>query len=115
MLMADLLGSHLTLIVVGLVLLGLGLALFVAAAVVARSMRVSVVLDDDGYRVFGAGVEESGRWADITKVTRGDGRLSFQRSDGTRVRLVVARAARADLDALGVDIARRLDANRGYR
>mgnify|MGYP000966872978 FL=1 len=49
------------------------------------------------------------------RVTRGSDRMTLHRKDGTRVQLVVARGAHADLDALGADIARRLDANRGYR
>lgn len=114
-LMAELLGSHLALTVVGLALLVLGLALFIAAWMLARSMSVEVVLDDDGYRVSGAGIAESGGWADVTKVTRGAGRISFHRADDSRVQLVLSRAAHADLDSLGEDIARHLDANRGYR
>jgi hypothetical protein len=47
-------------------------------------------------------------------VTRGRGRITMHRKDGTRVRLVVARGGQADLDALGADIAARLDVNRGY-
>ncbi|HRA05394.1 MAG TPA: hypothetical protein PKV13_02095 [Propionicimonas sp.] len=113
-LMAHLLAWHLVLALVGSLALLLGVALFVASLAMARSMSVDVVLDDVGYRVSGPGTEETGRWADISRVTRADGTLTLRRLDGTALHLVVSRSSVADLDALGADIARRLDADRGY-
>ena len=114
LLMADLLDRQLALTALGVVGVVLGLALFAAAWFLARSMRVEVVLDDDGYRLAGPGRVEKGTWAGIGKVTLGGSRITLHRKDGTRVLLVVARGGRADLDALGRDIAGRLDADRGY-
>ena len=114
LLMADLLDRQPALTALGVVGVVLGLALFAAAWFVARSMRVEVVLDDDGYRLAGPGRVEQGTWAGIGKVTLGASRITLHRKDGVRVQLVVARGGRADLDALGHDVAARLDADRGY-
>lgn len=114
MLMAHLLAWHLAPALIGALALLLGVALFAASWAVARSMSVDVVLDDTGFTVHGAGTDESGRWADINRVTRADGTLTLHRLDGSMLRLVVSRSSAADLDALGGDIARRLDADRGY-
>lgn len=113
-LMADLLDRNLPLTVAGLVVLGLGVVLFGVSFWVARAMRVEVVLDEAGYAFQGRDSAQSGRWADVRRVTRGADRISLFRADGTRVQLVVPRGRPADLDALGADIARRLDADRGY-
>ncbi|MFZ0531006.1 MAG: hypothetical protein WAL91_10785 [Propionicimonas sp.] len=114
-LMAQLLGWHLVLTVGGALALLFGVGLLVASWAIARSMSVDVVLDDNGFQVVGAGSNETGRWSDISRVTRSDGALGLYRRDGTVLHLVVARNSVADLDALGTDIAHRLDADRGYR
>lgn len=113
-LMAGLLDANVPLLVLGLVVIGLGFALLAAAAWVAWVTRVYVVLDDDGYLLQGRDSTESGKWSDVGRVTRGSDRITLHHKDGTRVQLVVSRSASADLDALGTDIARHLDANRGY-
>jgi hypothetical protein len=113
-LMAEVIDSALALVVIGLIVIGLGLALFGASVWVARTSRVHVVLDEDGYVIKGRDRTEAGAWKDVTRVTRGADRATLHHVDGTRVQLVVARGGEADLDALGEDIARRLDANRGY-
>lgn len=113
-LMAELLDRNLPLAVAGLVVLGLGVVLFGVSFWVARATRVEVVLDEQGYAIQGRDTAQSGRWADVRRVTRAADRISLFRADGTRVQLVVPRGRPADLDALGADIARRLDADRGY-
>ncbi len=113
-LMAQLLEANLPLLVVGLVVIGLGFALLGAAVWVARAARVHVVLDEEGYVLQGRDLTETGKWSDVGRVTRGNDRITLHHKDGTRVQLLVARSASADLDALGADIAQRLDANRGY-
>lgn len=113
-LMADLLGWPLPLTTLGLLVLLAGFGVFVAAWVVARSLRVEVVLDDQGYRIRGPRIAETGSWGDIGRVTRGDNRITIHHKDGTLAQLLVSRSGTADLDALGADFARRLDADRGY-
>jgi len=114
LMMADLLDRQLALTAIGVVGVALGLALFVAAWLLARSMRVEMVLDEDGYRLAGPGRPEQGTWAGVGRVTRGERGITLHRKDGTRLQLVVARGGVADMDALGKDIAARLDTNRGY-
>ncbi|MGV8907650.1 MAG: hypothetical protein ACOH1Y_01590 [Propionicimonas sp.] len=114
LLMADLLDRQPALTALGVVGVVLGLVLFAAAWLLARSMLVEVVLDDGGYRLVGPIHDGQGAWADISKVTLSASRITLHRKDGSRVQLVVARGGRADLDALGRDIASRLDADRGY-
>lgn len=114
MLMADLLDWPLLLTGFGLVVLVTGLAVYAAAWWLARSMSVDVVLDDHGYRIQGPRISEVGTWGEIGRVTRGDGRITIHRKDGSLAQLVVARGGTADLDALGADFAVRLDADRGY-
>jgi len=114
LLMADLLNRQAALTTLGVVAVVLGLALFGAAWWLARSMRVQIMLDEDGYRLVGPLRAEQGSWSQIGLVTRGQGRITLHRKDGSRVQLVVARSGVADLDALGADIAARLDVNRGY-
>jgi hypothetical protein len=114
LLMADLIDREVALTTTGVVVVVLGLGLFVASWLVARSMRVQVVLDEAGYRLEGAIRPDGGTWSGITRVTQGSDRLTMLRKDGSRLQLVVARGSRADLDALSADIAARLDDDRGY-
>jgi hypothetical protein len=100
---------------VGLVLLAGALALVLAALASTRRGGVRVDLDADGLRVAGSAGPEEITWADVVKVTRAPGRISLLRRDGSRISLVVPRGGGGDLDALGADVARHLDADRGYR
>ena len=115
LLMSHLQGWHLALMLIGTLALLLGVGLLAASLAMARSMSVDVVLDSEGYRVQGGGTNETGRWADVSRVTMSDGQLTLYGVDGSALRLMLARSSVADLDALGADIAKRLDADRGYR
>lgn len=114
LLMANLLDRQVTLTALGVAGLTIGLALFAAALLLARSMRVEILLDEVGYRLKSPVRADGGTWSEVSLVTRGASRITLHRKDGTRLQLVVARGGRADLDALGRDIASRLDADRGY-
>lgn len=113
-LMAELLDSNAPLLVLGFVVIALGLVLFGISVWVVRTMRIHVVLDEDGYVIQGRDATEAGKWADVGRVTRGNDRITLYHKDGTRVQLRVSHGDGSDLDALGDDISRRLDANRGY-
>ncbi len=113
-LMAELLDGNLALTVIGLVVLALGLALFGTSWWASRVTRVQVLLDDDGYSIEGRDSALSGRWSDVGRVTRGSDRITLYRADGHRVQLIVPSGHPSELDNLGADIIRRLDADRGY-
>ncbi len=113
-LMAELLDHNIALTVLGLVVVLMGLALFATSWWAARGMRVQVVLDEDGYAMQGRDSAQTGRWGDVRQVTRSHDRVTLYLADGSRVQLVVPRGRVDDLDALGTDIAHRLDAHRGY-
>jgi hypothetical protein len=114
MLMATLLEAGLPLTVIGLVVIGLGLGLFLASVWISGTMRVEVRLDEDGYAITARTTSQAGKWADVVRVTRGSDRITLHHKDGAGVQLVVARGRTDDLDALSSDIAARLDASRGY-
>jgi hypothetical protein len=100
--------------VAGWVLVVVGLGLFVAAWLAARRARVQVVLDDTGYRLDGPDGPSSVEWADVSRVTRAADRLVLYAKNGIVTELVAPTSSRADLDAIGADMARHLDASRGY-
>lgn len=99
---------------IGLVFLAIGLLLLAISIGVARRPGAAVVLDERGFRVVGPQGARAGTWDDIIRVSRATGRIILYRRDGGRVSLVVPKGGSADLNALGADIAARLDANRGY-
>ncbi|MEA4944417.1 MAG: hypothetical protein VB080_08255 [Propionicimonas sp.] len=105
---------HWALQVVGVVFLVLGLLLVVLALIVSRQQYATVELDNDGFRVVSPSSTRSGEWDDIVKVTRAAGRITLFRRDGSQIALVVPRGGSGDLNALGRDIADRLNAHRGY-
>jgi len=100
--------------VVGWVLVLVGLVLFVAAWVAARRARVHVSIDDVGCSVEGPDGVSRLDWADVSRVARASGRLVVYSRSGIVTELVAPASSRADLDAIGADMARHLDANRGY-
>lgn len=101
-------------LVAGWVLVVVGLGLFGAAWLAARRARVQVVLDEDGYRLDGPHGASTVRWADVARVTRAADRLVLYAKDHSITELVAPASSRADLDAIGADMARHLDASRGY-
>lgn len=100
--------------IVGLVLLALGVALAVTGFTAVRRLSATVVLDEQGFRMETPTGSQAGEWGDIVKVTRSTGRITLHKRDGSQVAMVVPRGGSGDLDELGVDIARRLNADRGY-
>ncbi len=100
--------------VAGWVLVAAGLGLFFAAWLAARRARVQVTLDDSGIRLDGPGGTSTIEWADVSRVSRAPDRIVLYAKDGGVTDLVAPTSSRADLDAIGADMARHLDANRGY-
>ncbi len=101
-------------VVIGWILLAGAVGLNLVAWTTWRRMRVSVELSDFGYTIDGPAAHEEGRWADVTKVTQTPTTLVIHHGEDHRVRLVSQRGVTADLVHLTGDLARRLDASRGY-
>jgi len=101
-------------IVLGWVLLVGAVALVVVATVSWRRMRVSIELTDDGYVITGPDAREEGTWDEVTKVTQSPTTLVIHHGPERRVRLVSQRGVTAEMVHLTGDLARRLDASRGY-
>lgn len=110
-------------IVLGLLLLGAGVGLAVAAWLISRRQRASVTLNDDGYRVRTGAGHEQGAWAEVTKVsmTEDGSRISLTQGSGgdESTTHILRPASRLKTEAalwesLAGDIASRLDKNRGY-
>lgn len=99
---------------IGIAFLVLGLAVLGLAMVAMRRLRVEIVLDDAGYRVAAPTGTRAAPWTDVVRVTRAERRLIVYGRDGTRTLMTHPRGGAGDLDALGADIARRLDSSRGY-
>ncbi|MFT3876603.1 MAG: hypothetical protein QM708_09305 [Propioniciclava sp.] len=97
----------------GLVLL-VAVLLGLLAFAMPRRQRVTVSLDDAGYRVDGPSGVRVGTWASVTRVTAVPGRLTLHQGDNERIHLVSPGGPTLQMDALGEAISRRLDANRGY-
>ncbi|MFT4215808.1 MAG: hypothetical protein QM619_01290 [Micropruina sp.] len=100
--------------VVGWLLLAGAVALLVVAAMSWRRMRVVVEFTDGGYRINGPESHEEGSWADVTKVTQAPTSLTIHHGPDRRVRLVSPRGVTAEMVHLTADLAKRLDASRGY-
>ena len=110
----ELLGWHSILRAIGIVFIVVCFAILALAVVAMQRRRVEIVLDDDGYRVIGPFGARTGSWADVVRVTRAAGQIVLYGRDNRRTTIVMPRGGAGDLDALGADIARHLDAHRGY-
>jgi len=99
---------------IGIVFLVLGMVILVLGMLAMRRMRVEVVLDQNGYQVVGPVRASAGSWDEVTRVTRANQQVILYGRDGTRTVIALPRGAAGDLNALGTDIARLLDAHRGY-
>lgn len=110
----ELFGWHGVVRGIGVLFIVLGFVILALAIVAMQRMRVEIVLDEDGYRVIGPFGARSGSWADVVQVTRATGQIVFYGRDQRRTVIAMPRGGDGDLDALGIDIARHLDAHRGY-
>lgn len=105
-------------VALGLALLVAGVVLLAAAVVAARRMRVRVDLTESGYHISGPGGDREGPWSEVSRITlAADGhRLTLHHSPEHRTLLVTPNGPHdAELERLGQAMARRLDADRGYR
>ena len=106
----------LVVLVVGLVGVGLAVALAVAALIVAARGRADLVMEPDAITVRQAGHEHRVPWADIDTVTLTGPRLTLVRKTGAGLVVVNPRTPTdPTFNALLSAIQDRLDADRGYR
>lgn len=101
-------------VVIGWIALVAAIGLIVLAWVAWRKMRVRVELDDDGYTINGPGIVEQGHWKEVTRVTQSPSSLVIHHGEQRRVQLVGLPGMGGALTALADDLAKRLDASRGY-
>jgi len=101
--------------VVGVVLLLLGLALGLAAVVLARRLRASVRVDDQALTLRRGRRTQSLAWSDVGEVTLEGARLSLVAKSGGSLEVVNPRTpGDPTFVALLRAIRKRLDADRGY-
>ncbi|WP_130864620.1 hypothetical protein [Acidipropionibacterium timonense] len=104
-------------IVLFALLLALGLALAGAVTWSLVHMRLMVDLTADGYHIHGAGQNRSGTWDSVTKaaLTETRSRLTLYHGQVGRTHIVRPGVGDpAEMDALAADVAKHLDASRGY-
>ncbi|MHA6513715.1 hypothetical protein [Tessaracoccus sp. Z1128] len=108
-------GWHVAVVVVGALFLVAGVALMVAAFVSLDRLAVRLTLDDDGYRLVGPGVDHSGEWADVSKVTQSQegSHVTVYHGPVRRTHLLFPGGDRAQIDEVLADIRSRLQAAKG--
>ena len=103
-------------LVVGLVGLGLAVALAVAAVVIVARLRADLVVEPEAITVRRSGQVQRVPWAEIDTVTLTGPRLALVRKAGADVVVINPRTPTdPTFVALLAAISRRLDADRGYR
>ena len=65
-------GWHMIVVVLAALVLLVGVGLAVAAFATPARRRVTVTIDDDTFRVEGAGSLHEGQWAEVTRVTQSE-------------------------------------------
>lgn len=108
-------GWHVALVVLGALLLVAGVGLLVMALVSMNRFAARFTLTDDGYRLVGPGVEHSGEWADVSKVTQSQegSHVTIYHGAVRRTHLLFPGGDRAQIDAVLADIRARLQAAKG--
>ncbi len=99
------------------VILAFGIALALTATWSMIRMRLYVDLDAEGYHIHGAGQDRRGSWAKVTKAALTETRSRLTLYHGQVGRTHIVRPGVGDpqeMDDLAADVARRLDADRGY-
>ncbi|MFV0405411.1 MAG: hypothetical protein ACK5LN_01080 [Propioniciclava sp.] len=101
-------------VVAGAVLILFGVGLVGLAVGAAWRHEVTITLTDTGYQIVEPGGARQGTWDTVTRVTGAPGRVTLHQGPENRVVLVVPAERAVELDVVAADIARRLDADRGY-
>lgn len=99
-------------IVFSAILLGLGLLMVAGSIWAAQRMRLLVDLNDEGYRIHGAGQDRSGTWTSVTKaaMTPNRSRLTLYHGQVGRTHIVrPGEGDPAEMGSLAADVARHID------
>ena len=102
-------------LVLCILVLAAGVLLCLAAVWSMWRMRTMVEVTDDGYTIRTPGAVRSGRWDEVTKVTQATNgaHITLYHGQVTRTHILSpGNVATAEMEALGAEIARRMDANR---
>lgn len=102
--------------VIATVIMVAGLVLLLVAFIVQRRSIAELVLDDDGYTVVTRTGSQSGRWADVTRITRSTegGIVTIHEGADKRIRLEFHSDDRAQIDEVLTEMGDRLDVAKGY-
>lgn len=103
------------LVLIAVVLLACAVLLIGLAVLAPRRQRVTVHLDEAGYRVESAAGVREGAWQDVTRVTRAPGRITLHHGPGERVHLIVPEGQLPQFEAIARSISQHLDDDRGYQ
>ena len=108
---------HYTVVVLAALILLAGLLLLVLALVAQDASAAELVLDDEGYTVSSRAGEQSGTWADVTRITRiaDSGHVTIHEGEEKRAQLQFHNLERARIDEILTEMGVRLDAAKGYR
>lgn len=107
-------GGLLRALAVLVLLAGVALAAIAGSSMV--QMRTFVDVDDAGYRMTGPGTDKSGSWDEVTKVTTSaaGSHLTLYHGEVGRTHVIAPQGEDEEMTRLVADIAKRLDASRGY-
>lgn len=104
-------------ITLAFILLAVGVALAVTGWLSMSRMRTFINLTDEGYAIKGPGVDKTGEWSDVTKVTTSNNgtHLTMYHGEVGRTHIMCPGGHDGEqMAALAQDIADHLDVNRGY-
>lgn len=108
-------GWHVAVVVVAVLLLVAGTALMIGAFVSLDRLAVRFTLTDEGYRLVGPGVDHSGVWADVSKVTQSHegSHVTIYHGAVRRTHLLFPGGDRAQIDEVLAEVRARLKAVKG--
>lgn len=108
---------HVAVLVVAIVIVLAGLGLLVVALLAQKASAAELTLDEDGYTLTSRAGEQSGTWAEVTRITRAKsgGQVSIHEGDEKRTVLQFHSIERARIAEILDEMSVRLDAANGYR
>ena len=116
MLAASALGWGSVWVTVGVIVVALGAVLLLFVVNAARRANVTATLNDDAFVLVGAGTQVALAWRDVRQVSMSANTLIIRDDSGREIKVVAPPGSRPEeLDTVAAAMAKRLDADRGYR